>query len=249
MRRERRLLAAAALVAAVPAAAQTVTGTVTYRERSALPPEAVLEITVEDVSRADAAAEILARTSMVADGGPPFGFELEVDPARVDQPARLSVRATIRHQDALLFTTDTVAPVLTQGAGTHVDLLLVPVASTAQAAPALTGIDWRINALGGAPVPPEVHEPAIRFEAGMDAAGFTASVGCNRFGGSARIKGDTLTFGPARSTRMACPPPLDAAEAALSDALTDTARWQIDGGTLRLLDADGSVLLEAVTPN
>jgi heat shock protein HslJ len=48
---------------------------------------------------------------------------------------------------------------------------------------------------------------------------------------------------------MACPPPLDAAEAALSDALTGTVRWELEGGTLRLLDAGGSVLLEAVAAN
>ena len=117
------------------------------------------------------------------------------------------------------------------------------------AAQTLTGTDWRITALGGAAVPPEARDPAIRFYPGPDAAAFTASAGCNRFGGSARIEGGALTFGPARATRMACPPPLDAAEAALSRALTGTVRWELEDGTLRLLDAGGSVLLEAVAAN
>jgi heat shock protein HslJ len=117
------------------------------------------------------------------------------------------------------------------------------------AAQTVTGTDWRITALGGAAVPPEAREPVIRLDPGPDAASFTASAGCNRFGGSARIEGEALTFGPARATRMACPPPLDAAEAALSDALTGTVRWELEGGTLRLLDAGGSVLLEAVAAN
>ena len=117
------------------------------------------------------------------------------------------------------------------------------------AAQPLTGTDWRITALGGAAVPPEAREPVIRLDPGPDAASFTASAGCNRFGGSARIEGEALTFGPARATRMGCPPPLDAAESALSDALTGTVRWELEGGTLRLLDAGGSVLLEAVAAN
>jgi hypothetical protein len=38
-----------------------VKGTASYRERMALPPGAVLEATLEDVSRADAAAEVIGR--------------------------------------------------------------------------------------------------------------------------------------------------------------------------------------------
>ena len=42
----------------------SLTGTATYRERIALPPGAVFEATLEDVSRADAPAEVLGRTQM-----------------------------------------------------------------------------------------------------------------------------------------------------------------------------------------
>jgi putative lipoprotein len=247
VRRAGRALAALGLIAAMPAVAETVTGTATYRERMMLPPGAVLEAVVEDISRADAPAPTLARTAFAPEGGPPWAFRMEVDPSSIDPRATLSVRATIRHDGALLFTTDTVAPVLTRGAPAHVDLRLVRVAGAASP-PALTGIDWRIAALGGAPLPPAAGEPTIRFEAGMDAAGFGASVGCNRFGGSVRIEGAALAFGPVRTTRMACPPTLDAAEAALSAALDGAARWTVAGGTLRLLDADGRVLLEAEAP-
>jgi uncharacterized lipoprotein YbaY len=40
------------------AMAQSIQGTATYRERMALPPSAAFEATVEDVSRADAPADI-----------------------------------------------------------------------------------------------------------------------------------------------------------------------------------------------
>jgi putative lipoprotein len=240
----RPALAALALLAGMPAAAETVTGTVTWRERMMLPPGAVLEVTVEDISRADAPSIRLARFALSPVGAPPLAFELDVPAA--DPRATVSVRASIRHEGALLFTTDTVAPVLTQGAGPHADLLLVRVPGPA--APAVTGIDWRLASLAGAPLPPEARDPVIRFDAGAHGATFAASAGCNRFAGTVRIDGDALAFGPARSTRMACPPPLDAAEAALSDALARAVRWQADGATLRLFDASGAVLLEAAAP-
>jgi putative lipoprotein len=240
------LLAAFALLAAMPAAAETVTGTVTWRERMMLSPGAVLEVVVEDISRADAPSIALARFALTPIGAPPLTFELDVDAAAVDPRATLTVRASVRHEGQLLFTTDTFAPVLTQGAGSRVDLVLVRVG--APVAPPLAGRDWRLTSLAGAPVPAEARDPVLRFEAGPDGAAFAASAGCNRFAGTARIEEDSLSFGPARATRMACPPPLDAAEAALSAALAGTVRWQIDGTTLRLLDAAGTVLLEAAAP-
>jgi putative lipoprotein len=42
------------------AMAQSIQGTATYRERMALPPSAVFEATLEDVSRADDASETIS---------------------------------------------------------------------------------------------------------------------------------------------------------------------------------------------
>jgi putative lipoprotein len=240
----RRFLAALALLAAMPAHADTVTGTLTWPEPTGLPPAAVLEVTVEDISLADAPSTRLAAFTLSPLGAPPIAFTIDVPTP--DPRASLTVRATVRDSDALLLTTDTVAPVLTQGAGTHADLALIHVGASSPAA--LTGIDWRITTIGGTPVPAEARDPILNFKTTADGAAFAASAGCNRFVGQASIAGDTLTFGPAAATRMACPPPLDAAEAALAAALAATARWQIDGTTLRLFDDAGTVLLEATAP-
>ena len=48
------LTAAGAILLATGQASAQVKGTATYRERIALPPEAVFEATLEDVSKADA---------------------------------------------------------------------------------------------------------------------------------------------------------------------------------------------------
>ncbi|QFI55200.1 YbaY family lipoprotein [Aeromonas simiae] len=114
----------------------SISGTALYRARMALPPGARLEITLEDVSLADAPARVLGRTTLDELAAPPFAFTLDYDPSKVDQSHRYSVRATIRVGDELLFTTDTFTPALTQGGGDQVELHLVPVAkapeSTAQ---------------------------------------------------------------------------------------------------------------------
>jgi uncharacterized lipoprotein YbaY/heat shock protein HslJ/uncharacterized lipoprotein NlpE involved in copper resistance len=102
----------------------TISGTATYRERIALPPGAVLELSLEDVSRADAPAKELGRVRIENLGNPPFEFEIPYDSEAIDDRHSYAVRATIRAGGKLLFTTDTNYPVLTRGAGNEVELLL-----------------------------------------------------------------------------------------------------------------------------
>lgn len=58
-----------------------VTGTAVYRERIALPPGAVFEATLEDVSLADATAEVLGRARVARAGQVPIAFAISYDPA------------------------------------------------------------------------------------------------------------------------------------------------------------------------
>jgi putative lipoprotein len=104
--------------------AGTVTGTATCRERLALPPEAVFEAILEDVSRADAPAEVLGRSRVDQPGPPPIRFEIAYDPARIDPRRSYVVRGRIRAGEQLLFTTEQSYPVLTDGRGYTVDLML-----------------------------------------------------------------------------------------------------------------------------
>jgi uncharacterized lipoprotein YbaY/heat shock protein HslJ/uncharacterized lipoprotein NlpE involved in copper resistance len=106
------------------ARAETVTGTATYMQRMTLPPTAVFEASVQDVSRADAAAEVIGSVRIENPGQPPIAFAIEVDPKRIDERRRYTVRATISVDGKLLLTTDRAYPVLTQGNGREVALLL-----------------------------------------------------------------------------------------------------------------------------
>ena len=106
-----------------PASGQ-VKGTATYRERIALPPNAVFEATLQDVSKADAPAEVIGQTRIERPGNPPIRFEITYDPARIIPRHRYSVRARILVDGKLFFTTDQHYPVLTSGKGNEVALLL-----------------------------------------------------------------------------------------------------------------------------
>ena len=68
-----------------------VTGTASYRERIALPPGAVFEAVLEDVSVADAPASELGRATVADPGNPPFDFDIAYDPADID-PDAASIR-------------------------------------------------------------------------------------------------------------------------------------------------------------
>jgi heat shock protein HslJ/uncharacterized lipoprotein YbaY len=101
-----------------------VTGTATYRERMALPPDAVFEATLEDVSKADAPAQAISRTRKEDPGNPPFAFEIPYNPPEIDPTHTYSVRARITSNNELLFTTTQNYPVLTGGNQNQVTLLL-----------------------------------------------------------------------------------------------------------------------------
>jgi copper homeostasis protein (lipoprotein) len=101
-----------------------VKGTATYRERMALPPDAVFEATLEDVSKADAPAEVIGQARIERPGNPPIRFEITYEPAQIISSRRYAVRARILVGGKLFFTTDQHYPVLTGGQGNEVTLLL-----------------------------------------------------------------------------------------------------------------------------
>ena len=104
--------------------AEQVTGTATYLQRIARPPDAVFDAHVEDVSRADVRANTIGSVRIVEPGNPPIAFAIDIDRQRIDERHRYLVRATITVDGRLQFTTDQIYPVLTQGNGRKVELPL-----------------------------------------------------------------------------------------------------------------------------
>ena len=104
------LLASLAACATVPEpGAATLTGTVTYRERIALPPDSRLIVTISDVSLADAPSVTIAQTETKTEGKQvPLAFSLSYDPARIEPRRSYAVSARILDgQGQLAWITDT----------------------------------------------------------------------------------------------------------------------------------------------
>lgn len=96
----------------------------------------------------------------------------------------------------------------------------------------LTGTTWVAEAIDGQGVLDQVRS-TLAFDAVDRVSG---SGGCNRFFGPVRIDGVTIAFGPLASTRMACPPPLDAQEQRFFATLDRVRAFRRDGSVLVLKD-------------
>lgn len=103
--------------------------TAAYRERILLPPGHVLVVRLEDVSRMDAPAQVMAEHSEALNGrAPPYQVSLGLPRSQIDPRHTYAVRAEIRDASgALRFTTDTRHAVLTRGAPASADIIMVGV--------------------------------------------------------------------------------------------------------------------------
>ncbi len=100
-------------------------GTVSYRERIALPSTAILNVQLTDVSRADAPARVIAEQAIEARGPQvPIPFELSYDPARIEQRSTYAVSARITVGSDIWFVSKDRYAVLTQGSPSNVNLML-----------------------------------------------------------------------------------------------------------------------------
>lgn len=85
--------------------AAMVTGTVSYLQRIALPPDATLVVKLEDVSRADSPSTVIAEQRITTSGQQvPIPFELVYNLADIEASNRYAVRAQIFYGDELRWT-------------------------------------------------------------------------------------------------------------------------------------------------
>ncbi|HJR73333.1 MAG TPA: YbaY family lipoprotein [Luteimonas sp.] len=86
----------------------SVSGTVLYRERIAMPPGSTVMVRLEDTALMDAPAKLLAEQIIKPEGQVPIPFQLQVAKEAIDARARPSLRATITSPEGrMLFTTTT----------------------------------------------------------------------------------------------------------------------------------------------
>ena len=112
----------------LPAGQAQITGTVSYLVRSALPPDAIMQVELQDVSRADAPATTIGE-DRIAPGqhSMPIAFALKFNPSEIDPHHVYAVNARITVEGQLRFINDRTYLVLTQGHPSYVEVILKPV--------------------------------------------------------------------------------------------------------------------------
>jgi len=219
-----------------------VTGTVTYRERVALPADAVIDLWIMDATPGIITQAILAETSINTEGRQvPINFTLAYAPDRVVTDHDYAIKAVIRGGGESLFETVAGTPVITRGAPMKVDLVLTSAQggamdSTAGGNASLVGTRWKLSSIGGAAALDGV-EATLEFAEPGKVAG---KASCNRYFGSVEINGDAVTFSQMGSTKMMCAENIMAQETAFLKALGAAQRAVRDGANLVVSSADAT---------
>lgn len=229
-----------ALAHAAQAEFQDLEGRVLYREKIALPPEALVEVTLEDVSKMDVAATHLASQTLRPEGQMPVQFALRYDDRMVMAQGRYAVRAVIRVGDEVLWRSTEHVAALTQGAAEQVDVVVQRMGGAVD----WQEVEWQVVRIGGADIPTE-RLPMTRFGAQGQVGGTS---GCNRFSGSYTEDKGALAFGNLAVTRMACQGALGAQEQQFFEALSRVTRIDLSGSAPILRDSAGGEVMRLAAP-
>ena len=227
---------------------ETWNGSVVLRQPATLPRGALLTVTLEDVSLADAPAVTLAQTQFeVKEQKFPIQFSLVYPTSAVRPGAVYAARARLNLGDQLLYTTtdrnqiDPLSP-------SPIQLLMDPVQSGPLPTPdiSLTDTYWKLLDVNGQPVAvaEQMREPQLVLSS-QDAR-FSGSGGVNRLMGGYHLDGNSLTFSQVASTMMAGPPEAMRQEQAIVAALGRVDEFSITGDQLTLVDEAGQPVLTAV---
>ncbi|QIG48892.1 META domain-containing protein [Nordella sp. HKS 07] len=237
----RKLMGLAAMLALLPvspalAATQSLRGSVSYRERIALPPHAILEVRLLDISLADAPAKTIAVTRVKTRHRMPIPYRLRYDQDRIRRNRSYALQARITVNGKLWFISTTRHSVFT-GKPNVTDIQVERVASETSNPSG----KWLAESIRRRGV---IDSLQTVLDIAADGR-VSGSGGCNRISGKADISGERITFSPLASTRMACAPAVMDQESKFLGALNDVRKWRVDNprGKLFLLDAQGNEVL------
>ncbi|MBA1142242.1 YbaY family lipoprotein [Mesorhizobium neociceri] len=221
------------------AAEKTLKGEVMYRERIALPPNAVLSVQLADVSLADVPATIVGERKVAPAGQVPIKFEIGFDPQVIRPGMIYALRARITADDKLLFVTDVsyLVDPLSDAPQTIVLKMVAP--SDKPTSASVFDQSWLVEYIDGIGV---IVQPKATFR--VSEAGKAGGSGpCNTYFATVKVEGSTIAISDIGSTYKACAPEVMAEEKALFDALTRAASYHVEAGKLTIADKGGKNIL------
>lgn len=226
-----------------PSGMGQIEGSVWYQERTALPPNAEILVFLEDTARMDVPSDVIATTSFVPRGGPPWAFSLKYDPQMLQDKGRYVMRARIEADGRLLFINNESIPAFGRDAEEPVQILVSRVGGTrtgedlppTQPNASLTNTYWKLTEQGGqeATLGAGQRELHMVLQSGSEGNRVHGYSGCNRFTGTYSQNDGRLLFGQLASTRMACMEGMKQEQRFL-EALGKTTRFSISGNELAL---------------
>lgn len=239
------LLGLSAVLIASPslAAPASIRGTVSYRERMALPPSATVTVQLIDVSRAGASFSIIAETTPLPGRNVPIPYVIRYNDRDIRPNRRYALRAEIRDGRRLLFTTTQNHPILNNRRETT-DLMLERAGASPRPEPdrepSLVG-SWVVVDIAGQRVT-DRKPPVLQIGPDNRVSGNT---GCNGFGAELRVNRREIDFSRAISTQMACEPPIMRQERAFLSALEQARGYDLSprSNQLELRDRRGRPLM------
>ncbi|MEO5607132.1 MAG: YbaY family lipoprotein [Polaromonas sp.] len=151
----------------------TISGNASYLQRIAMPPEAVLTVQVQDISRAGAHGAVLSESREVFGRRQvPLAYSVMVARSAINPRMRYAVRATISVAGETQFATTRQYPVLTHGAPSQVNLLLAAVPEVGQPASPSASVSPSLSASASA------SAPSVRFALPATFAGVLPCADC-----------------------------------------------------------------------
>lgn len=215
------------------AAEKTISGEVLYRERIALPPNAVLTVQLVGISLADAPASVVGKQVVDPAGQVPIKFTIAFDPAVIQGKAQYILEARITVDNTIWFINDIRHSVDPLEAPSQSMVLKMVRQSETPAAPSIFDATWLVDDVAGSALG---GEGRVTFAVGTD--GKVSGRGpCNSYFGTAEIHDGTIEVGDIGATMMACAPDLMEQEKKFLEVLGKAARFRVGNGKLILSDS------------
>ena len=216
--------------------------TVTYRERIALPPDAILEVELLDTSRANAPS-VRMSSQRFRLTGVPRTVEIGYDAELIDERFTYTVAAKIISGNRVLFRSTTATPVLTRGAPNAAKLVLEMMPRQADSNGTnepIFGTTWEAFEIVGRVLVAE-DPPTLTLD---ESGEFGLYGGCNRFSGTLSAN-DGVFIMPDNfaGTMKACPEAREQLERDMLDALAAATGYQMRDSNLVLTNDAGVTLL------
>lgn len=102
----------------------SVTGSVTYLQRIAMPPDAVITVKLMSVGQAGVPPVMIAEQVIRNPTGVPVPFELKFDKGRINEKNIYTVQAKLTSGGTLRFSSTKSYPVLTRGKGNTAEIIM-----------------------------------------------------------------------------------------------------------------------------